>query len=69
MANQRGCVKCGSPDAGTEDVAMTGTGFSRFFDVQGNHFTVVFCRNCGYSEFYHLQRSAGSDVLDFFFGG
>lgn len=66
--NEKGCVKCGSTDAETKEVSMAGTGLSKMFDVQENEFTVVYCKNCGYSEFYNIEASTGSNVLDFFFG-
>ncbi|MET3683035.1 putative nucleic-acid-binding Zn-ribbon protein [Alkalibacillus flavidus] len=66
---ENGCIKCGSQDADTKEVAMTGAGFAKFFDVQNNQFTVVFCNNCGYSEFYNQNASKTGSVLDFFFGG
>ncbi|MFD0618558.1 zinc ribbon domain-containing protein [Paenibacillus sp. GCM10027629] len=65
----KGCIKCGSNDAGTKEVAMTGTGLSKMFDIQKNEFVVVFCNNCGYSEFYNRESSVGSNILDLFFGG
>ncbi|MCA1029685.1 zinc ribbon domain-containing protein [Bacillus timonensis] len=64
----KGCIKCGSTDAGSKEVAMTGTGLSKMFDIQHNKFTVVFCKNCGYSEFYNKQSSTSSNLLDLFFG-
>jgi predicted nucleic-acid-binding Zn-ribbon protein len=67
--NGSGCIKCGSKNAGTKEVAMTGTGLSKLFDIQHNTFTVVYCKNCGYSEFYNKQTSVASNVLDLFFGG
>ena len=67
--NEKGCIKCGSADASTKEVAMTGTGLSKMFDIQNNKFLVVYCNNCGYSEFYNKQTSKASNVLDFFFGG
>ena len=45
----KGCVKCGSKDAATKEVAMTGTGLSKMFDIQHNQFVVVYCKKCGYS--------------------
>jgi len=69
MEDQRGCMKCGSNDAATKGVAMTGTGFSKVFDVQNNQFTIVYCKNCGYTEFYKTDSSTGGNVLDFFLGG
>lgn len=68
MTNQEGCIKCGSFDAAQKDVAMTGTGLSKMFDIQHNQFIVVYCRKCGYSEFYNRASSAGSNILDLFFG-
>ena len=65
----KGCIKCGSRNAATKDVAMTGQGLSKMFDVQHNNFTVVYCRNCGYSEFYNRESSTASNIIDFFFGG
>ncbi|KAB7672472.1 zinc ribbon domain-containing protein [Bacillus sp. B1-b2] len=64
----KGCIKCGGTNVGTKDVAMTGTGLSKLFDMQHNTFTVVFCKKCGYSEFYNKETSAGSNILDLFFG-
>jgi len=66
--SDKGCIKCGSKDAETKEVAMTGTGLSKMFDIQHNQFLVVYCTNCGYSELYNKQSSTGSNVLDLFFG-
>ncbi|WP_042220427.1 zinc ribbon domain-containing protein [Oceanobacillus manasiensis] len=68
MSEQTGCIKCGSNDADSKEVAMTGTGLSKMFDVQHNQFLVVYCKNCGYSEFYNKKSSTGSNVFDLFFG-
>ncbi|QDP39118.1 zinc ribbon domain-containing protein [Radiobacillus deserti] len=68
MSEHKGCMKCGSTDAGQKEVSMSGTGLSKMFDVQHNQFIVVFCKQCGYSEFYNKQSSTGSNILDLFFG-
>lgn len=68
MDEKQGYIKCGSTNANQKDVAMTGTGLSKMFDIQHNQFTVVYCTNCGYSEFYNKKSSRGSDILDMFFG-
>lgn len=65
---EKGCIKCGSKNAATKEVAMTGTGLSKMFDIQHNQFVVVYCKNCGYSEFYNKSSSFGSNLLDLFFG-
>lgn len=66
--HEKGCMKCGHMEAGTKEIAATGSGLSKFFDVQNNHFTVVFCKKCGYSELYNKEVSGTQNVLDFFFG-
>ena len=66
---EKGCIKCGGKDAGKKEVAMTGTGLSKMFDIQNNQFTVVYCKKCGYSEFYHKHSSTASNLMDLFFGG
>ncbi|MBW4887073.1 MAG: zinc ribbon domain-containing protein [Bacillus sp. (in: Bacteria)] len=53
MREHKGCIKCGSTDAGQKEIATTGTGLSKLFDVQHNRFLVVYCKNCGYSELYN----------------
>ncbi|MBM7661105.1 putative nucleic-acid-binding Zn-ribbon protein [Bacillus mesophilus] len=67
--SRQGCIKCGSTDAAKKEVAMTGTGLSKMFDIQNNQFIVVYCKSCGYSEFYNKQSSTGANILDLFFGG
>ena len=66
--SEKGCMKCGSKDASQKEVAMTGTGLSKMFDIQHNQFIVVSCNNCGYSEFYNKKSSTASNILDLFFG-
>jgi hypothetical protein len=34
--SEKGCIKCGSREAKTKEVAMTGTGLSKMFDIQHN---------------------------------
>ncbi|WP_456279599.1 zinc ribbon domain-containing protein [Bacillus sp. K7] len=67
--NNKGCIKCGSIEAGQKEIATTGTGLSKLFDVQNNRFLVVYCKNCGYSEFYNKESSTAGNILDLFFGG
>lgn len=68
IMSDKGCIKCGSTQANTKEVAMTGTGLSKMFDIQHNQFIVVYCTNCGYSEFYNKKSSTSSNILDLFFG-
>jgi hypothetical protein len=63
---ETGCPKCGHAEAETDDVAVTGTGFSRLLDVQNRAFRTVTCTNCGYTEFYRGRRP--DEVIDLFIG-
>ncbi|MUW14966.1 hypothetical protein GJ633_10035 [Halorubrum sp. CBA1125] len=61
-----GCPKCGGTDTETDEIATSGTGFTKLFDVQNRRFVVVSCANCGYSELYKGQSTG--DAIDFFIG-
>lgn len=64
---ETGCPKCAHEEAEIDNIATSGDGPTRLFDVQNRRFTVVTCTNCGYSELYRDQD--GDIVLDLFFGG
>lgn len=64
--SEYGCPKCGHTDAEVDDIATTGTEFSKLFNVQNRRFRVVSCTRCGYSEFYRGGDTA--DMLDLFLG-
>jgi len=66
--SEEGCPKCGHAEADVGEIAMTGTGMSKLFDVQNNQFKVVSCQHCGYSELYRDATRAGEDVVDIFLG-
>ncbi|NEU31636.1 hypothetical protein GN156_12760 [bacterium LRH843] len=66
--SESGCIKCGGKEAGTKEIATTGSGISKIFDIQHNKFLVVYCKNCGYSELYNKKASTASNVIDLFFG-
>jgi predicted nucleic-acid-binding Zn-ribbon protein len=61
-----GCPKCGGTEAETDEIATSGTGLTKMFDVQNRSFLVVSCANCGYSELYKGQSSG--NAIDFFLG-
>ncbi|MCO6357505.1 hypothetical protein BXY85_2856 [Roseivirga pacifica] len=61
------CTKCGNRAFDTDTISTTGTGLSRFFDLQNRRFTAVSCRNCGYTEFYKGDKASTiSTIFDFF---
>ncbi len=61
-----GCLKCGHTETEVDEISTTGTGASRFFDIQNRKFTVISCTNCGYSELYKGQSSG--TAIDIFLG-
>jgi uncharacterized protein len=63
------CPKCSNSSFDTDKIAATGTGFSRFFDIQNKKFTALTCTRCKYTELYKLDSSMLSNVFDFFAGG
>jgi len=57
------CSKCKSSGALVKRFAATGTGFSKMFDIQHNHFIAVSCKNCGFTEIYNPEVLEGKDGL------
>jgi len=68
------CAKCGGAACRIKETAMTGTGLSKLFDIQHNHFLFVSCQTCGYVEVYDPNVLSGKTsgqlgtVLDILFG-
>jgi len=61
-----GCPKCGGEEVETDEIATSGTGLTKLFDVQNRSFVVVSCADCGYSELYKGQSKG--NAIDFFVG-
>ncbi|MFC5447581.1 zinc ribbon domain-containing protein [Paenibacillus aestuarii] len=68
------CTKCSGNHCRIKEVAMTGTGLSKMFDIQNNHFLFVSCENCGFVEVYNPNILEGKTrgqlgtILDVLFG-
>lgn len=61
-----GCPKCGHTETEIDEIATSGTGLSKMFDIQNRSFKVVTCANCGYSELYRGQSTG--NMVDLFLG-
>jgi uncharacterized protein len=59
------CPKCKNTSFEPDEIRTTGSGFSRFFDVQNRVFTTVTCTKCGYTELYKGKSSGIGNILDF----
>jgi len=67
------CAKCNNMGASVKSLAMTGTGLSRFLNIQHNRYVFASCNICGYTEIYDLDRLSGGrdtvrNILDAIFG-
>ncbi|MBN2554818.1 MAG: hypothetical protein JXA97_02670 [Anaerolineales bacterium] len=63
LASAFQCPKCQHHGARVEKLAMSGTGLSRFMEIQAHRYAFVSCTNCGYTEVYDLKTLKGSDNL------
>lgn len=68
------CAKCGETHCHTKEVAMSGTGLSKIFDIDYNHYLFVSCENCGFVEVYNPNILEGKTrgqlgtIMDVLFG-
>ena len=73
LASEFVCSKCKSRGGIAENLAMSGTGFSRFVDIQLHKFSFVSCVNCGYTEVYNLKVLSAAyksgDIFEVLFSG
>ena len=52
------CAKCGCNSCEKGEIRTTGSGFSRFLNLQNQKFGYIACEKCGFTEFY---RDFGKD--------
>lgn len=58
------CDKCAGSRFETGEIRTTGSGFSRFLNLQYKKFATVSCTDCGYTEIYRLD--AGGKIGNIF---
>ena len=59
------CQKCSDTNFTTGEIRTTGSGISRFLNLQNQKFATVSCDSCGYTEIYRLDsRGLGGNILD-----
>ena len=73
LAQRFVCSKCKSRGGRAKRIAASGTGLSKFFDIQHNHFVAISCHNCGYTELFNPEVLEGKrhlgNIVDILFGG
>ncbi len=60
------CPKCQNKEFEADQLAATGGGLTKFFNIQNKKFTTVTCTSCRYTEMYKTGTSTLGNVLDFF---
>ena len=67
MPNQTySCMKCSGTQYKTGQLRTTGSGLSRFFNIQNQKYATISCTGCGYTELYRLDGSGLGNILDLF---
>ena len=66
LAQEFRCARCEQQGAHVERLAMSGTGVSRFLEIQKYRYAFVSCTNCGYTEVFNLRMLEGKDQLGTF---
>ena len=63
------CIKCSGTEYTGGEIRATGSGVSRFLNLQNQKFACVSCSNCGYTEFYRMASGRAGNILDILTNG
>ena len=63
---QYSCTKCEGTDYRAGELRTTGSGLSRFLNIQNQKYATVACTECGYTDLYRLDGSGIGNIIDFF---
>lgn len=68
MENQQYyCIKCKGTEYKRGEIRTTGSGLSRFLNLQNQKFSALSCSTCGYTEIYRLDGGGvAGNILDIF---
>jgi predicted nucleic-acid-binding Zn-ribbon protein len=59
------CDKCGGTSHKDGEIRTTGSGLSRFLNLQNQKFATVSCKNCGFTEVYRMDASGSiANIFD-----
>jgi predicted nucleic-acid-binding Zn-ribbon protein len=64
MADNFSCVKCNSTEYKQGEIRTTGSGISRFLNLQNQKFITISCTKCGYTEVYRRSGSGIGNIFD-----
>jgi hypothetical protein len=61
------CAKCEAKTYDAGELRTTGSGISRFLNLQNQKYATVACTECGYTELYRLDGTGKiANVFDIF---
>ena len=61
------CPKCSQKEYEIGEMRVTGSFWTKIFNIQNKKYSSVSCEKCSYTEFYKGQPSSGlENVFDFF---
>ena len=63
---QYSCIKCEGTDYRAGELRATGSGITRFLNIQNQKYATVACAKCGYTELYRLDGSGIGNIIDLF---
>ena len=67
MAQQSySCTKCGGAEYRVGEIRTTGSGITRFLNIQNQKYNTIACTGCGYTELYRLGSGRLGNIFDFF---
>ena len=55
-----------NPDYRSGELRTTGSGLTRFLNIQNQKYATVACTQCGYTDLYRLDGSGVGNLFDFF---
>jgi len=62
--HQFSCIKCSWTEYKDGEIRTTGSGLSRFLNLQNQRFDTLSCINCGYTEMYRMGGGDVGNILD-----
>ena len=63
---QYSCVKCGGTEYRLGELRTTGSGLTRFLNIQNQKYATVACTECGHTELYRLDGGGIGNIVDLF---
>lgn len=68
MKREFACAKCNTTEFKSGEIRTTGSGISRFFNLQNQKFLTASCTNCGYTELFREDGGGVGNLFDILSG-